>query len=241
MKDINNLTSSELDSFVIGTLLGDSSLIRKKKTHNAYFKCSHCLQQEELIKFKKSILEQIHPTTVNLRKDSNRDSFQLNTNSIMYFTKLHNKLYDNKIKIVNRTILNKLTPLGLAVWYMDDGQLCLQKSPTDKTKILSRRARIWSMSFTYEQHIIIKDYFKEVWDIEVKIYKVMKKGGIKFYIEFNSTNFLKFRNIIKDYIIPTMLYKIDVKYDSRFPSLYNTYNMESLTANAKQLVEQLKI
>jgi recombination protein RecA len=241
MKKINVLSSSELDGFVIGTVLGDSSLIRPKKTHNTYFKCSHCTTQKELIEFKKAILEQIHPVKVNLKKDSNRESYQLSTNSLVYFNKIYNLFYKKRIKQVNNQVLKKLTPLGLAIWYMDDGQLALQSDPNDRTKILSRRARIWSLSFTYDEHLLIKQYFKEYWNIDIKIYKVLKKGGIKFYIEFNSTNFIKFREIIKPYIIPSMLYKIDLKYDSRYPSLYNKYKMDDLTVKAKQLLTELKI
>lgn len=239
--DIENLPSSELDSFVIGTVLGDSSLIRKLVTHNAYFKCSHCTAQQELIRFKEKILQQIHPVKTNLKKDINRESFQLNTNSLVYFTKIRNKMYPNKVKTVTMDCLKKLTPLGLAVWYMDDGQLCLQTDPANKQKFKSRRGRLHTLSFSYEEHLIMKDYFQKYWGIEVKIYKTHKKGGINYYLEFNSTNFLKFREIIKDYIIPCMLYKIDMKYDSRYPELYEKYKMDSLIVNAEQLKKKLKI
>lgn len=233
--NINSLSSSQLDGFVFGTLLGDSSIVRKKLTHNGYFKCSHCKEQKQLIEFKEKILKQIHPVKVNL-KQSLRGDYQLNTNSLKYFTKLHKIFYKNKTKIVTKKILKKLTPLGLALWYMDDGQLCLQKDKFDKTKIKSRRARIWSMSFTYEEHLLIKKYFKDKWNIHIKIYSSIKTGGIKYYIEFNSTNFRKFREIIKKYIIPDMLYKIDLQYDSRYPELYEKYNMDILTEKAKQLI-----
>lgn len=237
---IESLRSSELDGFVVGTVLGDSSLVRKSITHTAYFKCSHCKEQIQLIKFKEKILQQIHPTKTNL-KQAQRGEYQLNTNCLVYYSKLRDKFYPNNVKKVTRDVLNKLNPLGLAVWYMDDGQLCLQTDPTDKTKYLSRRARIWSLSFTYEEHLIIKDYFKQVWDIDVKIYKCAKKGGIKYYLEFNSSNFKKFREIIKNYIIPDMLYKIDLKYDNRYPKLYEEYKMDSLIENAEQLIQKLKI
>lgn len=238
--NIESLRSSELDGFVIGTVLGDSSLVRKSITHTAYFKCSHCNEQLQLIKFKEKILQQIHPTKTNLKR-SVRGDWQLNTNCLTYYSKLNDKFYKNKVKTVSKELLNKLNPLGLAVWYMDDGQLCLQTDPSDRSKYLSRRARIWSLSFTYEEHLIIKDYFKNVWDINIKIYKCLKKGGIKYYIEFNSTEFKKFRNIIKNYIIPDMLYKIDLKYDIRYPALYEEYKMDSLIENAEQLVKKLKI
>lgn len=239
--DITNLSSSQLDGFVIGTVLGDSSLIKKKRSHVAYFKCRHCKKQLQLIKFKEAIVKQIHPTKTNL-KQSSRGDYQLNTNCIIYYDKLFNKFYDiNKTKIVTNKLLKKLTPLGLAVWYMDDGQLCLQYDKQDRTKIKSRRARLWTLSFSYEEHLLIKDYFKSKWDIETKIYKVKKKGGVKFYIEFNSTNFQKFREIIKNYIVPDMLYKIDLKYDTRYPSLYEQYKMDNLSVKARQLVEKLKI
>lgn len=233
---MNNLSSSELDGFIIGTLLGDSSVIQSKQTHNAYFRCSHCKEQKQLIELKQKILNQVYPVTAKIIHDK-RGSYQLYTNRLQYFTKIRQNLYPNGIKIISNKILNKLTPLGLAVWYMDDGGLCLQTDPKDRKKIKSRRARIWSLSFTYDEHLLIKQYFKSVWNIDVKIYKIWKIGGLKYYLEFNSHNFLKFREIIKDFIIPCMLYKIDLKYDSRYPTLYKIYNMDNLTEKAEQLIK----
>ena len=236
---IEKLRSSELDGFIIGTVLGDSSLIKRKVTHTAYFKCSHCDAQLQLIKFKEALLKQIHPTQTNL-KQTPRSDWQLNTNCLTYYDKLRLRFYSQGVKIVTRDLLNKLTPLGLAVWFMDDGQLALQRDPVTK-KIITRRARLWTLSFSYEEHQLMQQYFKETWDITPKIYSVKKTGGIKFYLEFNMTNFKKFREIIKNYIIPIMLYKIDLKYDASDPVLYEQYKMDTLIENAKQLIYKLKI
>jgi hypothetical protein len=119
-------------------------------------------------------------------------SMDLVTRTHTYFTRLRKYFYPEGKKIIKRKNLNKLTPLGLAVWFMDDGT-------SDK------KNRVWiaTNSYSYSEHEIIQQYFKEVWNINVSIVKERNQ----FKISFNSDT-KKFCDLIRPFIIPSMQYKL---------------------------------
>src|SRR5699024_917839 len=81
-----------------------------------------------------------------------------------YFRNLHSWMYVNKKKIISRKILDMLTIKGIALWYMDDGNLSAKK----------RNGKIHAYELFINTHEdrptnqIIIDYFKEVHGIDRK-------------------------------------------------------------------------
>ena len=109
---------------------------------------------------------------------------------------------------------NLLTPLSLAVWWMDDGCLSIYKPKGE------RYGKLCTHSFTLRENELIKKYFSVVWNIECKI-KIEKQKY--YFIRFNATEMKKLINIIYPYVleIPSMVYKIDMQYVNKtYP--YNT-------------------
>ena len=124
--------------------------------------------------------------------------------------RLREKLYVDGKKKLTVGILNQLQPIGLAIWYMDDGNLTLHKYPNGGIK--SREVYWATDSFDYEDHLLFQSWLKRVYDIDMKINQY-KKG--KYYrTVLNATNANKLFDIIRPYVIPSMLYKIDMCYSS---------------------------
>ena len=164
---------------------------------------SHSPKQVEYVEWKYKLLEpikacRIYPVTQyhKVRKKE-YTTLQFCTQALSYFTRLRNLFYPQGKKIVLRSLLNKLTPLGLAVWFMDDGT-------SFKNNKGYPQLNLSTCGYTFEENEIIKRYFKEVWDIDVRVHK--RKNYPHIYI--NKPNALKLIEIIKDHIIPSMLYKI---------------------------------
>ena len=121
-----------------------------------------------------------------------------------FYSFLCKNLYSNSgRKKISLKYLNELTPLGLAVWWMDDGSLCNSKG--------NRWGKLCTECFNWEEHILLKKYFKEKWDIEVKI---TQKKNKYYFINFNATALKKIIAIIYPYVIqvPSMIYKIEMNY-----------------------------
>jgi hypothetical protein len=117
--------------------------------------------------------------------------------SYRFWTKQYFKSWRKKFYTGNKKIFSveKLSPLSLAVWYMDDGALNEGKRAILSTESFSRgdREKI--------KNLFIKDF---------SINPSFKKQG-KMIIGTNDSK--KFFSIIKPFIIPSMQYKLQPRND----------------------------
>lgn len=196
-------------SVILGGLLGDSHYSKKDST--VIF--SHSINQFEYLNWKYNILkdyscdikQRIVGKSIITGEDLINVNFRLkkssNTNSMLKHIGM--LVLDDGKKTVTRKWLNLLTPLSLAVWWMDDGCLSIHKE--------SRYGKLCTHAFPIEQQEIMKKYFKTVWDIDVKITPEKHKY---FFLRFTVPNLKKLFKIIAPYVIqiPDMIYKIDMNY-----------------------------
>lgn len=110
------------------------------------------------------------------------------------YTEIKKELYPNNVKTVTQEWLDKITPRGLAFWFMDDG---------------SNNGCLATNSFSYEEHLLIKEWFKNEYDIDVNIHKVNLKNKIQYNIFILSKSRLHFEKLIFPYMIPSMYYKLN--------------------------------
>ena len=214
MYKFNSLSQNEL-SVIMGGLLGDSCYSKR----DDYIVFLHSIKQKEYIEWKHNILNNIanplHVTKVGTSIITNEDllniSFRTKKNKELNIDYKHirNIIFnEDGIKIVNRKWLNMLTPLSIAVWWLDDGCLSIHKG---KTGAISRYGKLSTHGFSLKEQYIMKEYFKSVWDIEVKI--TPEKN--KYFLRFTVPNLKKLFSIVYNYVIeiPSMIYKIDMKYN----------------------------
>lgn len=203
--NIKRLKSSELSSAVCGMVLGDGCIRRKQKEQNYQFLMTHSIKQKEYALWKKSILDQISSTKTYIYEYVNTKYPQItvSTNTRRYFTKLAKLFYtEDRKKILTVEVLNKLTPLGLAIWYMDDGTLNFHKDGTFSN------CEIATCGFSLEENELIQKWFKDKYKLESTI-RVRKN---KYYsIAFSAKNYESFLDIIREYIPSCMAYKVNRK------------------------------
>ncbi len=241
-KVYKNLSKHELRSAVIGMILGDASIqLRYGKSR---IQMGHSPKVEDYIQVKKYVLEQIpgmwchykHTPHVNRKIGKTYPTIKVWTKTHQFLTKIRDRMYKPN-KIVTRGVLSSLTPLGLAMWYMDDGHLSLHHNvkryvtdsniPSERS-ISTRPIILNTHGFTEEENEVIKDYFKDFWDIECKV-KPERTRGL-FCIYMNTTNARKFVDIVRPYVlcVPSMHHKIDFRYTKNSPELLK-YNIEYWT------------
>jgi len=68
---------------------------------------------------------------------------------------------------------------------------------------------LYTMSFTYKEHLIIQNWFKKKYEFFPKIN--YHKQSDKYYLRFNFLDTQKLVNIIKPYIIQSMGRKIGLR------------------------------
>lgn len=126
---------------ILGCVLGDGYL--RKKT-NAHLQITHSIKQKEYVDWKFHILKNLVITAPKAyRGNADRIGYRFFTKSLPEFTEFYDRFYKNGIKIIPDDI--KLSPLSLAVWYMDDGSKsyrscylnCQQFDPKSQNNLLS--------------------------------------------------------------------------------------------------------
>lgn len=206
-----------------GSLLGDGYLFGDKK-YTKRFGFFQTKRKKEYVLFLKKILSYNFNKEIKLIKKpvtkrwngKSQYGFQIRDK---YFNHLQKIFYPKGKKRVTQKILSALTPLSLALWYMDDGSLATAKySKNQKGEQVwgARWIVLCTHSFTLKENKMIQKYFKDYWDINWNVYK----GRYGWYLKAYIGEGMKFFEIIYPYIVPCMLYKIDTKYsinNSRSP------------------------
>ncbi len=133
-------------------------------------------------------------------------SYELRTKTYKFIKTYRRFLYPSgRKKIDNRKLLEKLTPLGLAIWYMDDGGLSQKKRDG---KVYANELMI-NTHLSKEENQVIIDYFQDVWGISFS--QVRNRG---FYrLRCGTKQARRFIDIVKPYVsqVTSMAHKLKLK------------------------------
>lgn len=198
-----------------GTLLGDSGFNFGEfvKGHRqSRFYIMHGTAQLEYLKYKYRIFRDLlKPLQVTYLHDWGREREMYRYTSGVYncFDDVISILYDHTYrKHITREFLNKLSPLALAVWYMDDGAFCGWRfKDGNRVKATPNANGIISLSthgFSKEENLIIISYFREVWGIKFEL-KLDKRCN-KYFL--TTKDCYEYISIVAPYVIDIFEYKL---------------------------------
>jgi len=126
--------SDQTKAILFGLILGDGSLKRNKGYANARISFRHSLTQQEYFEWKVSRLreelssekESWAQSVPEYRKEFGKEKLRYESGACPSLTYLyyitHRGSKNGEIEI-QRSWLNKMTPLSLAIWWCDDGSL----------------------------------------------------------------------------------------------------------------------
>lgn len=190
--------------YLYGSLLGDDCLHYSSDNKYPLLQVIHSSKFAEYVKWKYGIWKAIVPGGVK------KVFVKLGEKKFLthrFYTAAHPeflqffKLYKNRQKQISREWLDHLTPLSLAVWYMDDGYF------------KARRNRMHFLTFAFGNtgNELIQKYFSEKWSLAANMgYSRRNKRGKRRFIWFNTENSIKLTKIIGSYLIPRFSYKINL-------------------------------
>ncbi len=188
---------------VLGGMLGDSYLhYYAKNPGNGYLEVYHGPDQLDYLNWKIKELESLgakyHEWTKYWEEYGREYTRRwMTTAAHPYWKQIREMFYKDRAKVVTREILDQLQPLGLAVWYMDDGHT-FKKSWT---------ANWHTQSFSIKENEMIVSYLKDKWNVETKIAFNQNKPHLIVSKEGRESLF----EVIKPYIIESMSYKLGVQ------------------------------
>lgn len=228
---------------LIGTLLGDACITRKNRNCNFSLVFVHGKIQEDYLKYKKDCF-------LNLFKSFRRDlSNIIKYQKTSYGGNVGRLCSDTCVALeefstikkpnLNIELINKyISPISLAFWLMDDGQLQSNKGKTKKTKVL----KFNTQGFKKEDQIKLIGVLKNKFGIEFQLVEENRFNKKYFSLKLDNKNSLKFIELVKDYIHPTLYYKIynncelcDLIYKKEIP------NFIRLDENLEFLLQEVKL
>ena len=197
-KDKLKLTQRQRE-IIVGKLLGDGHLESMNNGRTYRLKVEHSLKQKEYVdwfyqEFKEWILskpkkkEQVVNGKVYYK-------YWVNTLSSGSFRFYAQQFYKDKKKVVPKLIHRWLTPLSLAVWFMDDGSI---KSKYHRARIIN------TQGFEKREVQRLIKVLDEKFDLKCKLRK--QKEGCQIMILSESAD--KFARLIKVHLHTSMKYKI---------------------------------
>lgn len=189
---------------ILGGLLGDSSCNLKR-----IISFSQSEKQKEYLVWKSKFFNKENDikSTYNIWNNKSYLRYYFNyyikKEDETFYSFIRKNLYSGCRKKISLKYLNELTPLAIAVWWMDDGCISISKG--------NRYGKWATECFNYEEHLLIQKYFKEKWNINVQI-KLEKNKY--YFLRLNVTEMKKLIKIIYKYVceIPSMAYKVDLQY-----------------------------
>ena len=110
------------ESLIIGTLLGDGYIRKLKGRRDAFLEINHSFAQKEYVDWKYDVLKNLTISKPKVRYGKEgRIAYRFYTKQLPELTHIMNMFYIENKKIIPNI---KLSPIVLAIWFMDDGSRC---------------------------------------------------------------------------------------------------------------------
>lgn len=235
---IKTFLSDRSKEIIFGSILGDGSLKLHKPYKNARFSFKHSVKQRDYFLWKAKELEEIS-SEKNIWEQKNDgfglDKIRFQSRALEELTDLYKLTHRKNKLVIKRKWLNKMSPLSLAVWWMDDGSIIAN----------GRKGGICTDSFDLESQKLLANYLKKVWKVQVSINPITRnyKSDVKKYYRLwisSSEELKKFLRIILPHIkIESMLYKAIIFYkDSQLQQRWIS-EVVNLTGFKPEVVEKV--
>jgi recombination protein RecA len=128
---------------------------------------------------------------------------------------LRASVYVGGKKVLSEEYLKRLTPLSLALWYMDDGSFSLRaKGLQARTADGSGRVEICIEAIEPGSRRRLVDHLADTWGIRVRL--VERGAAKKAVLVFPKDETAKLHALIAPFVHPSMDYKLLPKYRGRF-------------------------
>jgi len=216
------MTQQQL-SVLAGAAIGDGHISLTGSKMRARLSITQGFDQKDYLEYKARLLGdllQSPPVFQNYSTTySKKGTFRLATRSYSQIAEIQRELYDeNKRKRISTEFLARMTPLGLALWYLDDGSLITQDNKyvrhTDggTSHYPATRSTISAYGFTVEEARQVMCWLEQTWGLQGGV-TATAKGPV---IWFTLAGTEKLHELIASYVHPSMDYKLLSQYRGKF-------------------------
>jgi recombination protein RecA len=196
---------------LLGMLMGDAALSPTRSGHGARLRWGHGAKQVEYGDWKASLFAN---TPVSRSVDAKGAVFY-DAQPMPELAELRASVYMAGRKMLSEDYLKRLTPLSLALWYMDDGAFSLRaKGLQARTAGGSGRVEICIEAMEPGSRRRLLDHLADTWGIRARL--VERGAAKKAVLIFPKDETAKLHALIAPFVHPSMAYKLLPKYRGRF-------------------------
>ncbi len=212
---------------LLGGLMGDGALSPTRSGHGARFRWGHGAQQEEYGDWKASLFANLNVS----RSTNDRGAVFHDVQPLPELAELRQAVYLAGGKVLSHDYLKALTPLSLAVWYMDDGSFQLRsKGLQQRTHGGSGRSEICVQAFESTSRTRLVEYLADTWGIQAKL---VERGG-QAILQFPTAETAKFHALIAPFVHPSMQYKL-------LPPHHGNFDVEPIFEDPREVAVPMPI
>jgi recombination protein RecA len=214
---------------LLGGLMGDGALSPSRSGNGARFRWGHGAKQVAYADWKASMF-----ANVGVSRSMNSDgSVFHDMQPLTELAELREAVYIGDKKVLSDDYLKRLTPLSLAVWYMDDGSFTVRsKGLQQRTVGGSGRAEICVEAMSSDTRERLVRYLADTWGIGSKLIETGK--SCKAVLQFPTAETAKLQALIAPFVYPSMEYKLLPRFRGRFA-------VEPVFAESRQVLTPMRI
>jgi recombination protein RecA len=190
---------------VMGSVMGDGNLSPNRRGRSGVrFRMGHGVRQEAYLDWKISLLDNIPYS----RSTNAKGAVFVDFTPLPELAELRRAIYfgDGK-KHLSWDFLKELTPLALAVWYMDDGCFTLRSRGLQRrTAGGSGRIEIGVEAMSPGSRQRLVQYLRDSYGIEAKV--TLRGARGKATLQFTTAASARFQQLVAPYVHPSMEYKL---------------------------------
>jgi recombination protein RecA len=200
-----HLLSEQQFQVVLGSLMGDGNLSPNRRDRNGVrFRMGHGARQVDYLQWKTELLGNIAHSAHENAKGARFVDFT----PLPELAELQRAVYlgDGK-KFLSEDYLKALTPLALAVWYMDDGSFSVRsKGLQQRTQGGSGRIEICVEAMSEGSRIRLRDHLRDTYGLDIRLRSAGAAG--KATLTFSAEATAKFQELVAPCMAPSMEYKL---------------------------------
>lgn len=198
--------------------MGDGVVYQKSKNGNAWFVLNMIAEHKDFILMIQRYLENITSTKITDPNDVHKDGFirkplkRLMTKTHPYFTKLRKRIYQGKYKGLSEHYLKLLDAEALAILYMCDGGLYIDKAIGSKKRLKndSYSVALYLKRLHESDLLLLKKYLKAKLDLD---WNINNHYNYK-YLRLRNKDLNKFMTLVTPFMCKSFEYKIIRTIDS---------------------------
>jgi recombination protein RecA len=194
---------------LFGGLMGDSALSPSRSGHAARLRFGHGVRQVAYGDWKASLFANLQVS----RSTNAGGAVFHDVQPLPELAELRQAVYIGGRKVFGHDYLKRLTPLSLAIWYMDDGTFSLRaKGVQERTRGGSGRSDICIEAMEPTTRARLVDHLADTWGIRPRL---IRRAGLAVLV-FPKDETAKLHALVAPFVHPSMQYKLLPRYRGQF-------------------------